>query len=330
MDGHPGKRSPSVRRGWLSVEPLEDRFLLAALSLPVGPYAVRADTSPTSGSTPPPFIGPSVPQSNNPGTTKASQAAAASDGYTTTATTSTAGESDHEYAPAAGSTPPPAAYAASGSVQTVHDHDHDYGDDDDGQNARHYQVVSEAHAAVTSTEGLADDRAVPPSATEVRLESARQPDENSPPPPVRLLPTVANAAPPPKPQTGVVRSDQADTPGGPSAAPAIVPDKHFAQVATAAVSADLPADARPPAGSPSVGDVGVNLHLIERGLESFFARLAGPVEDGNWDSSAAGIASWLAGVAAAALEIARVRDKARRYALSPDGLPSRAATSAGA
>jgi hypothetical protein len=96
------------------------------------------------------------------------------------------------------------------------------------------------------------------------------------------------------------------------------------------VVAGVPEDTQPPAGLPSAGEIGLNLHLIEHGLESFFARLTGPVEDGYWGGSAASISSWLAGVAAAALQIARVRDRARRPALSPDGLPPQSAVSAGA
>jgi hypothetical protein len=142
---------------------------------------------------------------------------------------------------------------------------------------------------------------------------------------------LASLTAPQKPRAGVGRVDDGDTSGGAATIvrPAATREKPLVSIGTATAAAVAFAETQPPTGLPSAGEVGLDLHLIEHGLASFFARLSGPLEEGDGQASAAGIVSCLAAVATAALEIARVRDKARRSPLSPDGIPSRTAASAG-
>jgi hypothetical protein len=332
MDGHAGKRPSSVRRQWLSIEPLEDRFLLAALNLPVGPYVSPSASAQASTLASQPIIGPVVARPVG-SSTKPSQPA--SDDYATAATNNSSGESDREYATAT-SNGPPAVHATSATSRPAHDHDHDYRDDDDhdGRDIRRYQMVSETRATIAPAEEAAGDRADYQAAAS-RLESVGQPDEN--PPTTQMVravaPALGNVARSGTPPVATPHVDEGDIPAAgltTIAPPRITSERPSVQLANAVVVADVSEDTQPPAGLPSAGEIGLNLHLVEHGLESFFARLTGPVEDGYWGGSAASISSWLAGVAAAALQIARVRDKARRPSLSPDGLPPQSVVSAGA
>jgi hypothetical protein len=76
------------------------------------------------------------------------------------------------------------------------------------------------------------------------------------------------------------------------------------------------------AGDPSAGAVGLDLRLVEQGVTSFFARLVGQGGDGEGRYLNSGTATWLAAVAAAALQVARVRDRTRRGAQNPAGVPA--------
>jgi hypothetical protein len=75
------------------------------------------------------------------------------------------------------------------------------------------------------------------------------------------------------------------------------------------------------AGTPSAGAATLDAALIEQGVEAFFARLSAGDSASAGGGLSAGVASWLASVAAAALEIARHRDKSWRSASAADGAP---------
>jgi hypothetical protein len=74
-------------------------------------------------------------------------------------------------------------------------------------------------------------------------------------------------------------------------------------------------------GIPSAGAVSLDVALIERGVEAFFAHLSAEHGERLGGGLSVGVASWLVSVAAAALEIARLRDQACRSLPVPDGTP---------
>ncbi len=71
--------------------------------------------------------------------------------------------------------------------------------------------------------------------------------------------------------------------------------------------------------APSAGAFGIDLSAIKHGVDAFFARLGELSPEADGKNRAVSVTVWLAGVTAAALEIARVRNKARRSALTPAG-----------
>jgi hypothetical protein len=83
------------------------------------------------------------------------------------------------------------------------------------------------------------------------------------------------------------------------------------------------------ADEPTAGTTSVDLGQVEIGLESFFARLTNTSTESVGGGPSVSVAAWLATVAAAALEIARVRDRVYRARSASNGTTGLPATPLG-
>jgi hypothetical protein len=221
---------------------------------------------------------------------------------------------------------------ASATSVRSHDRDHgkenDYrGDEDDEEDERNVRLSEEASEART-VEGASmiktDDGAEVAESRVTSPPSAEQNEEQQEPTQPQIVPAalgVPEAAAFERPLQVVTRTDPSDLPDALSGAFVRALSADFQS--TAARVDEVP-DARtafaiPWFSVPVVGEVGLDLRLIEQGVHAFFTRLTSLKGEGVSSGLTNGIAaSWLTAVAAAALEIARARDKARRSSLGTD------------
>lgn len=352
MDGYRCKRTPPAHLRRLALEPLEDRFLLAALPGLVGPFVVSSTPVPTTATTSAridssTLLGPSlasnpssVPHANTlalparipvrspaqaantyPGSPPAGNAESGRDGW-----------DGGEYAAS--------NYVRSADADSVargRDRDNDSdgdGDDDAGDDDRdeygRAADETEVRAAEGQTTNEADYRADSPlvaAGAGMPGPVAEGPEEASLPP----VPVPAVTGPPPaeKAFPALLDSDGLWALNAPVAPVANEPPANERPRVPVAGPASwwrpvevIPAvDHLLAVGIPSAGAISLDAALIERGVEAFFSSLSAEhrVGVGGWLS--VGTASWLVAVAAAALEISRLRDKAYRSLPVPDGTP---------
>ena len=344
MDGYTRRRS-FVRSRWLLLEPLEDRFLLSALPLPTqAPAALpassqssTADVRTTAG---PAVVTPTGVTGSQPSSgdsvhgsailvtnEKSSPARTTDDGSRASSPGAPAGSSEQERS--YGETnPPPANQQLPAAATSDRGRDRDDGtdDDDDGRRARLYGDASEVRAAAQTATARPDDR---PAVTRAMPASGSGSGEDAEEPSPQQTPAVTAATPAlaetEKPLPAAVRAERAELPDRlPGAGVNEVP-----AAASDAAPEGLTGLGPPRAGDPAAGEVGLDLRAIEQGVEAFFARLSPLNTEGGGGLQAARTASWLTAVAAAALEIARVRDKARRSSLALDGTAGLSTTAAG-
>jgi hypothetical protein len=217
----------------------------------------------------------------------------------------------------------------SSNANRTHDRDDSTytGDDDDDDDGEHgTRVAEEATEVHTETEIASERSDVVATPGQIRELAASDVEETE---------QLEVAAPEPLPVKTVVPSEPAvcekELAGSVRAEPADFQSLRLAQdIAIVQLDVRLRSEeiaaifqsrepiAEPPADFPVAGEIGVNLRAIEQGMEAFFSRLSSLSDDGTQTRAGISITSWLTVVAAAAHQVARLRDKARQASIATD------------